>query len=75
MSEEKTRTLTSGRKPLAVIRTVRYVYPGTERLKKIAAIIEAVDHRCMAADGPVTPTNQEISLSEVQEIYKLARGK
>lgn len=45
-----------------------------KRLAEIAKIIEAVDHRCMAADGPVTPTNQEITLKEIQRIYALANG-
>ena len=43
-----------------------------ERLKRIAEIIEAVDNRCMAVDGPVTPTLQEMTQSEISEIYKLA---
>lgn len=44
----------------------------TERLAEIAAIIEAVDHRCMAADGPVTPTLREMTQKEISRIYKLA---
>lgn len=43
-----------------------------ERLKKIADIIEGVDHRCMAADGPVTPTLEEMTQEEISEIYRLA---
>jgi hypothetical protein len=43
-----------------------------ERLKRIAEIIERVDNRCMAADGPVTPTLQEMEQDEISEIYKLA---
>lgn len=43
-----------------------------ERLKRIAEIIEGVDHRCMAADGPVTPTLDEMTQKEISEIYKLA---
>lgn len=43
-----------------------------ERLRRIAFIIEAVDNRCMAVDGPVTPTLQEMTQSEISEIYKLA---
>ena len=42
------------------------------RLKRIAEIIEDVDQRCMAADGPVTPTLQEMTQDEISEIYKLA---
>lgn len=45
------------------------------RLVRIAEIIEAVDNRCAAADGPVTPTLQEMTPEEIMEIYKLAKGK
>lgn len=43
-----------------------------ERLKRIAQIIENVDQRCMAVDGPVTPTLQEMRQEEISEIYELA---
>ena len=43
-----------------------------ERLKQIAEIIERVDNRCMAVDGPVTPTLQEMTQAEISEIYELA---
>jgi hypothetical protein len=42
------------------------------RLGRIAGIIEHVDNRCMAADGPVTPTLQEMTQAEMSMIYKLA---
>jgi len=45
-----------------------------DRLKKIAYIIESVDHRAMAADGPVTPTIDEITTKELCEIYAIATG-
>ena len=45
------------------------------RLKRIASIIEAVDDRCLAADGPVTPTLQEMRQEEMTEIYEHASGK
>lgn len=45
-----------------------------ERLSRIARIIEQVDVRCMAADGPVTPTLQEMTQAEISEIYELANG-
>ena len=45
------------------------------RLRRIAAIIEHVDNRCMAADGPVTPTLQEMTQAEISMIYALASGK
>ena len=44
-----------------------------ERLRRIAQIIQEVDERCLAADGPVTPTLQEMRQSEISEIYALAR--
>lgn len=47
----------------------------TERLAEIARIIEDVDHRCMAADGPVTPTRAEITDEELRRIYALAKGE
>lgn len=43
-----------------------------DRLKRIAEIIEIVDDRCTAADGPVTKTQLEITTEEFREIYKLA---
>jgi len=45
------------------------------RLDKIRDIIEDVDNRCMAVDGPVTPTEREITAAELKRIYKLAGGK
>lgn len=42
------------------------------RLAEIARIIEAVDNRAMAADGPVTPTLQEMTQAEISRIYALA---
>lgn len=45
-----------------------------QRLSAIADIIEAVDTRASAVDGPVTPTDQEITLKEIQEVYRLAKG-
>jgi hypothetical protein len=44
------------------------------RLARIAEIIEAVDARCMACDGPVTATLDEMTQAEISEVYKLARG-
>ena len=46
-----------------------------ERLRRIAQIIEAVDDRCTAADGPPTPTHKEITLAEVRKIYRLAKTR
>lgn len=47
----------------------------SERLMKIRQIIEDVDNRCLAADGPVTPTREEITKDELCRIYALACGK
>ena len=46
-----------------------------KRLLRIAQIIEAVDNRCAAADGPVTPTLKEMTQAEISHIYDLAKGK
>lgn len=46
-----------------------------QRLARIANIIESVDHRAMAADGPVTPTLAEMTQDEISSIYALAKGK
>jgi hypothetical protein len=48
--------------------------PG-KRLAQIAAIIEAVDQRCLAADGPVSNTRHEMTDHEMRTIYWLAGGK
>jgi len=45
------------------------------RLDRIAQIIEAVDRRCMAADGCVTQTKDEITTKELRQIFKLAGGR
>jgi len=44
-------------------------------LNQIAAIIESVDDRCMAADGPVSRTADEMTDTEWQTIYRLATGR
>lgn len=43
------------------------------RLDGIAHIIEDVDNRCMAADGPVTDTRDEMTKEEMREIYRSAK--
>jgi hypothetical protein len=40
-------------------------------LKRIAEIIETVDHRCQFG-AIITPTLQEMEQEEISEIYKLA---
>lgn len=36
--------------------------------KKLTALVESIDQRCMAADGPVTPTVQEMTAAESASI-------
>lgn len=43
------------------------------RLAEIARIIEYVDNRCLAADGPVTKTRHEMTDDEMRAIYHLAK--
>jgi hypothetical protein len=45
------------------------------RLGRIRQIIESVDQRAMAVDGPVTPTLEEITQEEMAAIYALACRK
>ncbi|UFX42014.1 hypothetical protein HAP47_0022240 [Bradyrhizobium sp. 41S5] len=44
-------------------------------LARIKQIIEDVDNRALAADGPVTPTFQEITDNELSRIFALASRK
>jgi len=39
----------------------------------IVSLIDAVENRCMAVDGPVTPTHQEITDEELRKIYRAAK--
>jgi hypothetical protein len=57
-------------------RAKKFAIPRTElgRLEAIASIIQQVDQRAMAADGPVTPTLQEMTQDEMRRIYALAKG-
>lgn len=43
------------------------------RLDGIAEIIENVDDRCMAHDGPVGDTREEMTREEMREIYRSAK--
>lgn len=45
------------------------------RLFSIKEIIDSIENRCMAADGPVTNTRHEMSDEELRRIYRLAGGK
>jgi len=39
---------------------------------KFCDILERIDNRCLAADGPVTPTLQEATTKELRSLYVLA---
>ena len=39
----------------------------------IARTIESIDHRAMAADGPVTPTLEEATTAELRRIYQACK--
>jgi len=45
-----------------------------ERLAEIVLIIETVDNRCLAVDGPVSDTREEMTVEEMRRIYQLAIG-
>ncbi len=45
------------------------------QLARIAEIIEHVDVRCMATDGPVTRTLDEMTQAEISAIYALSVGE
>ena len=42
-----------------------------QRLSLIRQIIDIVENRSMAVDGPVSKTNEEITNQELRRIYKL----
>jgi hypothetical protein len=44
----------------------------SNRLKEIADIMEAVDRRCEASDGPVAKFQDEVTDEELRKIYILA---
>jgi hypothetical protein len=46
-----------------------------ERLREIEAIIDHVETRCMAYDGPVGQFKDEVTVKEMREIYRLATRK
>ena len=45
-----------------------------QRLARITEIIEGVDNRCLAADGPVSDTRAEMTAQEMREIYWCSIG-
>lgn len=53
--------------------TLRLLAQKHRALREIREIIEAVDNRCMAADGPVNQTLREMTPWEIKKIYQLAK--
>lgn len=43
----------------------------TERFN---AIVDRVENRCMAADGPVTPTLQEMTERELGQLWRIVQA-
>lgn len=59
-----------------IIRQIRRVCIAFDRrLARIVKTIDDVETRCMAVDGPVTPTHEEITDDELRTIYVLAGGE
>ena len=52
-----------------------YIESLEQRLSGIVSVIHDVENRCMAIDGPVTPTLHEITERDLRRIYELASGK
>jgi hypothetical protein len=44
-----------------------------EAIKEFNRIIDNIEARCMASEGPVTPTLKEMSEEELSEIWKLLK--
>jgi len=45
-----------------------------QRLKEIVELIERVDDRCLAVDGPVAGFHEMVEQVEFRRIYLLAKG-
>jgi hypothetical protein len=58
----------------AIKEYIKHQMTPEERLKRIARIIWNVDNRCMAADGPVTQTLEEMTQKEISEIWELSKN-
>ena len=48
--------------------------PARNACANVLSIIESVENRCMAADGPVTLTTREITEDELRAIYRAAKA-
>lgn len=60
---------------LDLLQTGMPLLDSVTRLQQIVDIIEAVEQRCSAVDGPVPPTLQVMHESELLKIYRLAKGE
>jgi hypothetical protein len=66
----------SDRESNETIANARLIAAGPELLAAAQLYIdtiEAVENRCMAVDGPVTPTHKEITDDELRAVYIAAR--
>jgi hypothetical protein len=43
----------------------------TKRITQFNMIIDSIENRCMAADGPVTPTLKEATEDELSELWRI----
>jgi hypothetical protein len=46
--------------------------PRKTNAARFTELLEAIDNRCMAADGPVTPTLSEATADELRKLYLFA---
>ena len=51
---------------------VLWIRECNKKLREIHGIIDVVEQRCLAADGPVTKTHDEITDEELRRNYKLS---
>ena len=75
LENQEKAIITSTLRAFEIIKAVNSHDELDNRLKGIAEIIEKVDDRCLAADGAVTETLDEISQDEIKEIYNFAKGR
>lgn len=73
--ERDTCVITKAMLDEAFDNAIRDSHDVEERLRAIKDIIDSVETRCLAADGPVTPTLKEMGEDELRKIYRLAGGK
>lgn len=59
-------------RPLATAQVTPGAISGERLAHIVIDTIHGVENRCMAADGPVTPTHAEITDDELRKVYKAA---